>query len=586
MSLFDELQRRKVFKVGAAWLIGGWVLIQVAATITPQLKLPEWMPTLVTVLVGLGFPVALLLAWFFDITPQGIRRDAMDAVAASAHANAQPALSAANLDVATATVSKKSIAVLAFADLSPAHDQEYFSDGIAEEILNALSKVRDLKVAGRTSSFHYKGSHEDLRSIGKALGVAHVLEGSVRKQGERVRITAQLIQADDGFHLWSETYDGELSDVFELQERIARAITEELKVILHGEQQQRLVAVATRNTEAYALYLQASGIFNRREGTRFPEAIAQLEQALALDPQFARARSRLAAIHALEPIYAPDRTEASLSAVEREATLAIGLDPTLAEPHAALAMMHGQRARTIASHEAMERALSLDPDDLTANLWAGVLANSDGYTAKSCAYFDHVLEIDPLLPNALLWRGMEYLNAGDTERGETLCRRAADVGLKHAGVGLHLVSAAHGRIGDARGQLAEGLGAVIGGGADPAMPDLVAAAVYGDERARAEVLALIDRALDAMRDGRLLVFIPYSLLLLREYRRVLLLFERERVNNSPLFYFLLWSPDARAARALPEFAMFARKNGFIELWDRYGPPDCGRRVAPGLYAFD
>ncbi len=577
MSLIAELQRRKVFKVGAAYLVGGWVLIQVAATIAPQLKLPEWAPTLVTVLVGLGFPVALALAWFFDITPQGIRRDVEDA---------KDAPVAAPIIATSAAVPRKSIAVLPFVDLSPTQDQEYFSDGIAEEILNALVKLKDLKVAGRTSSFSFKGKNEDLRDIGRTLSVAHVLEGSVRKHGDRVRITAQLIQVDDGYHLWSESYDGDLSDVFELQERIARAITRELDVILHGDPQQRLVPVATRNTEAYALYLQASGIFNRRDGTRFPEAIAQLEQALVLDPQFARAHARLAAIHTLVPIYAPDLTEASLAAVEREAALATALDPALAEPYAALAMMHGQRARMVESHEAMEHALALDPDDLTSNLWAGVLANSDGYTAKSCVYFDHVLAIDPLLPNALLWRGIEYLNAGDLERGETLCRRAADVGLKHAGTGLHTVSAAHGRIEEARRLLAEGLSAVMGGGADPAMPGLVATAVYGDETARAEVLAMVDRALDAMRDGRLLVFIPYSLLLLREYRRVLLLFERDRVNNSPLFFFLLWSPEARAARSLPEFATFARKNGFIELWDRYGPPDCGRRVAPGEYAFD
>jgi hypothetical protein len=150
---------------------------------------------------------------------------------------------------------------------------------MAEEILNALAKVKDLKVAGRTSSFSFKGKNDDLRVIGKALAVAHVLEGSVRKQGEKVRITAQLIQAEDGYHLWSETYDGDLSDVFALQERIARAVTDKLKLALEGEQQQRLVSTGTSNAEAYSLYLQATGIFNRREGTRFAEAIDELDQA-------------------------------------------------------------------------------------------------------------------------------------------------------------------------------------------------------------------------------------------------------------------------------------------------------------------
>ncbi len=582
MSLFAELKRRKVFKVGAAYLVVAWIAIQVVATLAPQFQLPEWAPRLVTLVLLIGFPIALVMAWMFDITPDGVVRDAGDAAAASV-----PPIAAivATPAAVMPIVPHKSIAVLPFADLSPTHDQEYFSDGIAEEILNALVKLKDLKVAGRTSSFSFKGRNEDLRGIGKTLAVAHVLEGSVRKHGEKVRITAQLIQVEDGYHLWSDTYDGNLDDVFELQERIARAITHELDVILHDAQKQRLIPVATRNPEAYALYLQATGIFNRREGARFPEAIAQLEQALKLDPQYARAHARLAAIHALEPVYVPDSTEASLSAVEREAALAIALDSSLAEPHAALAMMHAQRTCLVDAHVEMERALAIDPDDLTTNLWAGVLANSDGYTAKSCTYFDHVLAIDPLLPNALLWRGIEYFNAGDMERGETLMRRAADAGLQHAGAGLHLVYAARGQTDEAIAQLTVGL-RVLGAGIPPEAPALIAAAVYGDRAARDAVLATFDRILAAAQDGPLLIIIPYALLLLGEYQRALKLFRRKRTNNSPLFFFLLWSPAARAARMLPEFATFARENGMVELWDRHGPPDGCRKSAGGEYVFD
>ncbi len=580
MSLIAELKRRKVFKVGAAYLVVAWLLIQVVATLAPQLQLPEWAPRLVTLILLIGFPVAVVMAWMFDVTPGGVKRDPGDAVAGRMPASAaDPPMAAV---ASSPAIPHKSIAVLPFADLSPTRDQEYFSDGIAEEILNALVKLKDLKVAGRTSSFSFKGRNEDLRDIGRTLAVAHVLEGSVRKQGDKVRITAQLIQTDDGFHLWSETYDGDLNDVFELQERIARAITHELEVVLDGDQQHRLIAVATRNPEAYALYLQATGIFNRREGARFPQAIAQLEQALMLDPQYARAHARLAAIHALEPIYVPETTEASLAAVEREATLAIALDPALAEAHAALAMMHAQRARLVDSQISMDRALAIDPDDLTANLWAGVMANSNGYTAKSCAYFDRVLAIDPLLPNALLWRGIEYINSGDMQRGETLMRRAADVGLQHAGVGLHMVHAAHGQTDEAIAQLTIGL-RVLGAGLPAEAPALIAAAVYGDGAARAAVLAMIERTLAIAEDGQLLIIIPYALLLLGEYQRALKLFRRKRTNNSPLFFFLLWSPAARTARALPEFIAFARENGMVELWDRYGAPDLCRKNAAGDY---
>src|SRR5262249_23637650 len=159
---------------------------------------------------------------------------------------------------------------------------------ITEELLDALARVKGLKVAGRTSSFHFKGKNEDLRTIGETLGVENLVEGSVRKQGNRVRITAQLIQVTDGMHRWSRTFDGDLTNVFDVQESIARAITEELKVVLQGDGTGRLVPVATSNPEAYALYLQATAIFNRRDGARFPDAIGQLEQALRLDPGYAR----------------------------------------------------------------------------------------------------------------------------------------------------------------------------------------------------------------------------------------------------------------------------------------------------------
>ena len=591
MSLIAELQRRKVFKVGAAYLIGGWVLIQVAATIAPQLKLPEWAPTLVTVLVGLGFPVALALAWFFDITREGIRRDAVDAkVAKDAHGastasvpNTVPVTQIASPGTAVAAP-RKSIAVLAFADLSPARDQEYFSDGIAEEILNALVKLKDLKVAGRTSSFSFKGRNEDLREIGRTLGVAHVLEGSVRKHGERVRITAQLIQADDGYHLWSDSYDGDLSDVFELQERIARAITRELDVILHGDAQQRLVPVATTSPEAYALYLQASGIFNRREGARFPEAISQLHKALEFDPDFARAHAKLAAIHGLEPVYVPNASAAALIAAEHEAALATALDPSLAEPHAALAMTRIRLRQYVDALAAIERALAVDADDISANLWGAIAFIITGYTARGCALLDHALALDPLLPNALLWRGFAYFYAGEVDRAETLMRHAADVGLTHAGVGLHLVLAIHGRLAEAREELAAGLG-VLGAGLPADMARVIADGVYGDEAARMRALAAIDDYL-ATRPQWLSGNLPYSLILLGEPRRMLLLSMRQSSNNDAACFHCLWAPQTRAMRALPEFAEFTRLTGMVAVWERYGPPDCGRHVGPGEYVFD
>ena len=329
MKLLAELRRRNVIRMAGLYLVGAWLVVQVAETVLPVFDIPDWVLRAIVLLLAIGFVPALVFSWVFELTPEGLKRDhqvapeesiaahtgrRMDQLLlagmalvvvlivadrvwpeASPPAPAAPIQAVMSTDATTApaATNEKSIAVLAFSDLSPERDQEYFSDGMAEEILNALSKVKDLKVAGRTSSFHFKGRNEDLRTIGETLGVAHILEGSVRKQGDKVRITAQLIQVSNGFHLWSETYDGDMGDVFELQERIARAITDELEVVLQDGQAQRLVQATTENPEAYRLFLHAAAIIGRRDIARFSEAQAQLEEAIRLDPGFARAHARM-----------------------------------------------------------------------------------------------------------------------------------------------------------------------------------------------------------------------------------------------------------------------------------------------------
>jgi TolB-like protein len=374
MNFISELKRRNVIRMAGLYLVGAWLITQVAGTVLPMYEAPAWIARSIVTVLAIGFIPAMIFAWVFELTPDGLKRDSdvmpeqsiapqtarrMERLIIALFALAllffafdkfvlAPKREAALVSVTTQAINdkaarreqsenEKSIAVLAFADLSPNRDQEYFSDGMSEEILNSLVRVKDLKVAGRTSSFSFKGKNEDIRSIGKALGVANVLEGSVRKQGDKVRITAQLIRTKDGFHLWSETYDGDLQDVFELQERIAQAITGKLEVILQGEQKSRLVQVGTSNTEAYALYLQATAIFNRREGARFAEAIDMLKKAIALDPRYARAHSRLAALYSVYSNYTGGSAfSTALPLVEFHARRATELDAALAEPFAAL----------------------------------------------------------------------------------------------------------------------------------------------------------------------------------------------------------------------------------------------------------
>jgi TolB-like protein/Tfp pilus assembly protein PilF len=467
--------------------------------------------------------------------------------------------------------------VLPFTDLSPDKDQEYFSDGVSEEILNALAQVKDLKVAGRTSSFHFKGRNDDLRAIGEALGVANILEGSVRKQGDKVRITAQLIQASDGFHLWSESYDGDLSDVFKLQERIARSITDKLQVILMEGQDKQLVAAPTQNIEAYTLYLQATQTFNRRDGTRWPEAIGQLEDALRLDPKFARAHSRLAAMQALTGNYYPEREAAASAATESHAREAMALDPGLAEPWAALSALHARHRQFVEALEASERALKLDPDDVTANFWNATILCQIGYLDRCGARLDRVLQLDPMLPNALQWRGRRYVELGQLEVGEKMLQRSVDAGLAHAGFAMAVLAEKRGDFDAARKYMTAGYTPLSGGFPSEGI-DVLVRGMYGTAQERAAAIVSIDRYLAGK--PRPVSAIVASAMLKLDPGRSLREFGGLATNNDSMFFGPLWDSPAITASEFPEFA---RRAGMARAWDKYGPPDKCRKNEAGDY---
>ena len=338
MSLFDELKRRKVFKVGAAYLVVAWLVVQAASIGFPAFDAPPWALRIFILIALLGFPIAVVMAWVFDLTPEGVKLDAdtsgskrlfaaaalLIVLALGWYFYGQPSFRKG--DVATPVIAdRNSIAVLPFANMSGKSDQDYFSDGMTEELLNVLAKVPQLKVVARTSVFQFKGKGGDIREIGRKLGVTNIVEGSVRRDGEDVRITAQLVRVADGFHIWSETYDRKLERVFALQDEIARRIGDALKLSLGVS-----APVAPRapiDPEAYDEYLKGRALL--RERRDLPSAIAHLKAAVAKAPEFAAAWSSLSLTYEVSfwftrhmtPALAAEFLAGEAAAAERAAAL-------------------------------------------------------------------------------------------------------------------------------------------------------------------------------------------------------------------------------------------------------------------------
>ncbi|MGE5168349.1 MAG: tetratricopeptide repeat protein [Deltaproteobacteria bacterium] len=419
MSFVAELRRRNVIRAGVLYMGAVWALAQGIAQLGPSFGAPEWIVRWFVIATAIGFPFWLSFAWFYEWTPQGLKREselAADASIARDKTRKLDRVIIAVLAIAvvlllteilvppkesSAADTTKSIAVLPFVNMSGDKDNEYFSDGISEEILNALAQVRGLKVAGRTSSFYYKGRDEDLRTIGKALGVANILEGSVRKQGDRVRITAQLIRVADDSHLWSQAYDGDLSDVFKTQENVARAITEKLQVALVGIQKTQLVAVATLDTQAHSLYLQAREAYRAR-GAGVQRSIDLYRAALKRDPKFALAWAGLCGSLNVLPYYQRQDQAVRLPDIYREAEdaglRAIELDPGLAAPHVMLGNLYANHWRWRDAEQQFERAQALAPPDsefyFAYTDWLGSMGQAD----EALDAARRAVELDPKAP--------------------------------------------------------------------------------------------------------------------------------------------------------------------------------------------
>ena len=410
-SPWAKLRRRKVVQWGLLYAAGAWGFLQGLEYVTDTFQWPGQIQQLATLALLIGLPVVLVTAWYHG--DQGRQRvSAAELVIITllfllgggifwrydqASEAPSPAAVARESPGVPLAVAEKSIAVLPFVNMSGDAENEYFSDGISEEILNVLARVPELSVAARTSSFQFKGEKRDVAEIATQLKVRMVLEGSVRKQAERVRVTAQLIDAQSGFHLWSETYDRELKDIFAIQDEIARAIGNELKVRVLGQGENSAAVSGTTNVEAHDLYLRGLALWQMRAEDALFAAIDAFERAIAADPGFAQAWGGLAMTYAVLPAYtnrlATDvSADRSLDAAQR----ALALDPAQPEPYLAMgsaAAALSQRRETGAA--LLRRAIELRPSSATAHQWLGTVLVEMGQVQEGIASLERATELDP-----------------------------------------------------------------------------------------------------------------------------------------------------------------------------------------------
>jgi len=359
LSIISELKRRHVFRVAITYVVVAWLILQIADVILDKIGVPDWTFKVVMVFLAIGFPMAVLLAWAYDLTPGGLKRTSD--LETELEATAGEKQVSEPFEPAPA-----SVAVLPFVNMSGNPETEYFSDGLSEELLNVLAKVNSLKVAARTSSFHFKGHTGDIEEIASKLGVAAVLEGSVRHSGKRIRITAQLINAKDGYHLWSETFDRELDDIFEVQDEISVAVVRALKVKLLGEDTSSGNFGGTTNPEAFNAYLQ--GMHYRNRGSNKEALLLAVEnyrKAIELDPDYAQAYAGLAT--SLEHLATNNFADLDqvVDKAEEAARKSIELAPTLATGHLVLSTIAvGYRLDKATAIKEIGTALALEPGNV------------------------------------------------------------------------------------------------------------------------------------------------------------------------------------------------------------------------------
>ena len=452
-----ELQRRKVLRLAAAYAVGAWIVLQVAVALQTAMSLSASFSAAILALLVIGFFVVAVLAWFYEITPEGVKRTApatgdaplvkpqtTDLILAGAltlvvivalvqlltpSPTAPPATAPATTAEATPAkpeppaLGDKSIAVLPFANLSPDKENEYFADGLTEELLNLLTKIGDLKVISRTSSFAFKGKNTSLPEIAKQLGVRHILEGSVRVAGDSLRVTAQLIDVSTDTHVWSNTYERKVEEIFAVQDEIARTIAEALKIEVTLAS--RAKDPPTRNLRAYRLYLEGLDLYRNRAGPTGPQVIDRFKAAVQLDDKFAEAHAALAISYystvggsVLNAIAKP-----KVDLARAEALRAIELKRNLALPYSVLGSLDRKSFAWESAMQNAEKAVAADANDTLSRYYLGILQGTLGYISKASDTFAEVQRHDPLFDRVVMYTAVTELAQGNDQSAAALAER-------------------------------------------------------------------------------------------------------------------------------------------------------------------
>jgi len=450
MSFFAELKRRNVYKVAIAYAVVSWLLIQAASIFLPAFDAPPWVMNIFIIVVIFGFPVSLILSWAFEITPEGIKLESEIEPTKSIARRTGRKIVAVTIALAvvaaglfmyqlvrsksdtlgpptTATIANKSIAVLPFDNLSRDPDNAYFCEGVQDEILTRLAKVADLKVISRTSTQHFKSAPENLPQIAKQLGVAHILEGSVQKANDQVRVNVQLINALTDAHLWADTYDRKLTDIFAVESEIAKTIAETLQARLTGSEKSSIAKTPTVNPEAYELYLKGRFFWNKRSGTDLRKAIDYFERAIAKDPNYALAYVGLADSHLLLSSYASVSPRESLPPAKAALKKALSLDDSLAEAHASSGLLATLELDLQRAIDELQRAIKLKPNYATAHHWLSLGFTTLGQFDPAILEAKRAVELDPLSLIINADYGWVYFNGHRYDEAEAQVRKTLEI---------------------------------------------------------------------------------------------------------------------------------------------------------------